>query len=80
MHSLSPAHAAFGAELRRLREQRGLTQEQLGAAVGIHATYVGDVERGERNVSLRNIIRLGRALDASPSELVLAAEPYPVDA
>jgi transcriptional regulator with XRE-family HTH domain len=79
MEPLSPAHVAFGAEIRRQRERRGWTQEQLGAAVGIHATYVGDVERGERNVSLRNIIRLGRALDAPPSELVLAAEPYPVD-
>jgi transcriptional regulator with XRE-family HTH domain len=49
-------------EVRRQREQLGWSQEQLADASGLHRTYVGGVERGERNVSLLNILAIRRAL------------------
>ncbi|MDQ3678202.1 MAG: helix-turn-helix domain-containing protein [Actinomycetota bacterium] len=60
---------AFGARLRELRVDRGISQEALASRSGLNRTYVGSVERGERNVSLVNIQRLAEALDAPPSAL-----------
>jgi transcriptional regulator with XRE-family HTH domain len=57
----------FGRRLRWLRQQRGYSQEELAELAGLHRTYVGGIERGERNVSLENIWRLGDALDVSPA-------------
>ena len=61
---------AFGERVRRLRQERGISQEALADLVGIHRTYVGSVERGERNVSLDNIGALADALGVSPARLV----------
>jgi len=52
----------FGERLRELRLARHLSQEVLADRVGLHRTYVGSIERGERNVSLVNIEKLARAL------------------
>lgn len=60
----------FGERVRAFRALLGLTQEELGATAGLHRTYIGGVERGERNVSLLNILRLSKALGVDPSELV----------
>jgi transcriptional regulator with XRE-family HTH domain len=60
----------FGDRVRTLRKTRGLSQEQLAELTGLHRTYIGGIERGERNVSLINIIRLAKALDVSPSDLL----------
>lgn len=54
---------AFGDAVRRLRLGRGWSQERLAELAGLNRTYLGDVERGERNVSLRNIQRIARAFD-----------------
>lgn len=62
--------AQFGRRVRSHREALGLSQEALAEAAGIHRTYVGDVERGERNVALLNIIRLADALNTAPGDLV----------
>lgn len=60
----------FGERIRILRRQAGWSQEEFAAACGLHRTYVGAVERGERNVSLVNIVRLARALRAKPGDLM----------
>jgi transcriptional regulator with XRE-family HTH domain len=59
----------FGERLRQLRLARDWTQEELAARSGLHPTYVGGVERGERNVSLDNILKLARAMGEHPSAL-----------
>lgn len=64
----------FGFAVRIRREGLGLTQEDLAHAAGIHRTYLSDVERGHRNVSLVNIEVLARALNVSMSELFQAVE------
>jgi transcriptional regulator with XRE-family HTH domain len=61
------------ANLRRLRAVRGLSQEALADRAGIHRTYVGSVERAERNVAIDNICRLVRALDVDVRELLAPA-------
>lgn len=53
----------LGTRIRRLRLARGLTQEMLAERAGIHEKFVGAVERGERNITLRNIVRFARGLD-----------------
>lgn len=60
----------FGMRLRRLRRERGWSQERLAHIVGLDRSYVGGVERGERNVSLTNICLLARGLGISPAELM----------
>ena len=52
----------FGARVRALRVARGLSQEDLAQKAGLHRTYVGGIERGERNISLVNIEKLATAL------------------
>ena len=61
---------AFGQRVRVLRLERGLSQEALADAAGVHRTYVGSVERGERNIALDNINALADALGVSPAKLV----------
>lgn len=67
----------FGAAVRELRLRKQLSQEALADAAGLHRTYVGSIERGERNPSLVNIVRLADALGASPAELMQAMEHQP---
>lgn len=65
-----PELVAFGQYLRVLRLERSLTQEALADAAGLHWTYIGQIERGERNLTLKNVLRLARGLDIRPGELV----------
>ena len=64
----------FGFAVKSRREELGLTQEDLAHRAGIHRTYLSDVERGSRNLSLINIERLAVALALLPSELFRLVE------
>lgn len=65
----TPELNQFGLQLRALRSERGLSQEQLGLIAGLDRTYISGIERGLRNVSLINIFRIAAALEINASEL-----------
>ena len=60
----------FAKNLRLARKSAGLSQEALADAAGLHRTYIGSVERGERNISLENIEKLSRALGVTAAALI----------
>ena len=64
-----------GANLRRLRTERGLSQEAFADELGYHRTYIGGVERGERNLTLRTVERLAEILGVEPLELLTVTPP-----
>lgn len=59
----------FGRNVRRIRLIRYLSQEDLAEKAGLHRTYIGSIERGERNVSLNNIVIIAQALNTPIDEL-----------
>lgn len=59
-----------GANIRALRRERKLSQEQLADSIGVHRTYMGGVERGERNLTLRSLERLAERIGVDPVELL----------
>jgi len=61
----------FGERVRKLRLARSLSQEELAFKSGVHRTYLGSIERGERNPSLKNIAAIAKALDVTLSQLFL---------
>ncbi len=61
--------AHFGKRVRTLRERLGLSQEELADKAGIHRTYIGGVERGERNLGLKNVFRIAKALGVTVTDL-----------
>lgn len=65
---------AVGVSIRRRREALEISQEALADRCGLHRTYIGSVERGERNVSIRNLQRICTALGCAVSELLIDAE------
>ena len=60
----------LGNKIRFLRHQKQLTQEQLAELTDLHRTYIGGIERGERNVSLINLIRIAKALNITVSKML----------
>lgn len=64
-----------GENLRRLRLERGISQEAFADQLGFHRTYIGGVERGERNLTLRTVERLADLLDVEPLELLTVTPP-----
>jgi transcriptional regulator with XRE-family HTH domain len=64
----------FGKRVRELRKVKGLSQEDLALACDLDRTYIGGVERGERNISLNNIYRIAEALNIPASELLKEGE------
>lgn len=67
-----PRRVAFGRRVRVLRVARGMSQERLADAAGMHRTYVSGLERGTRNVGLDNILALADALNVDPRDLFSA--------
>ena len=59
----------FGKRVRELRLAKGLSQEELAYRAGVHRTYLGGIERGERNPALKNISAIAEALGVTLSEL-----------
>jgi transcriptional regulator with XRE-family HTH domain len=65
---------SLGHRLWAHRRQRGLSQEAFADVLGIHRTYMGGLERGERNLTLRSVERLARRLGVEPLDLLCSAE------
>lgn len=76
MRSRSPDHARLGAAIRARRERLGLSQEALARLIGMDRTYLSGIERGERNPSYTNLLRIAAALELPLSRLQAAAERH----
>lgn len=61
----------FGSYLKEVRKIQGLSQEELAEKVGVHRTYVGMIERGEKNITLLNILKISKALNIPPQNLLM---------
>ncbi len=72
MAKRASARRILAANMRSMRYSKGWSQEDLAAEAGLHRTYVGAVERQERNVSIDNIERIAFALDTTISDLLSA--------
>lgn len=60
----------FGERLQKIRKEQGISQEQLAAKLSMHRTYVGMIERGERNPTIRTLYKVARALKVDSSKLL----------
>ena len=65
---------SFGKIVRKLRTERGISQEDFAELCELHRTYISDIELGKRNISLENIARIANALDMPISELFLEVD------
>lgn len=70
----NPLLSAFCFAVQERRENLGLSQEELASRAGLHRTYISDIERGSRNLSLKSLSRLADALEIPLSTLVYFAE------
>ena len=58
-----------GFNIRRIREDKGLSQEKLAALADLHRAYIGQIERGEKNIGLKNLEKIAKALQVNIKEL-----------
>ena len=65
-----PELLELGNRLRELRDAAGLTQEALAHAADLHWTYIGQIERGERNLTYKSLLRLAKGLGLDPQDLL----------
>lgn len=72
---ISEAAATFGARVRARRQELGKSQEQLAEDSDLHWSYLGQVERGTRNITLHNILKIAEVLGVDPGELVRGLKP-----
>jgi transcriptional regulator with XRE-family HTH domain len=66
---MSNINKDVGLNIRKLREDKGLSQEKLAALADLHRTYIGQIERGEKNLGLRNLEKIAKALRVNIKEL-----------
>ena len=67
---ISEAARVLGERVRQRRTELGLSQETMAAQIGIHWTFLGQVERGQRNLNLHNLVKLAAGLGLDPGDLV----------
>lgn len=70
MQKPRPECVAFGERVRALRESKGYSQEEFAAHASVHRTYMGGIERGERNPTLTTICKIAAALAVAPARLL----------
>jgi transcriptional regulator with XRE-family HTH domain len=63
-----------GRRIRELRQKKGWSQEKLAEEAGLHRTYIGQVERGEKSIGIENLVRIARALGARAATLLTSVE------
>ncbi|MGD0443479.1 MAG: helix-turn-helix transcriptional regulator [Edaphobacter sp.] len=73
--AISKPRNTLALNIRRLRAERSISQEELADQAGLHRTYVGSIERSERNVSIDNIAKLAAALSVKVSDLLTEEPP-----
>lgn len=66
----NPLLIKFGKRVQQLRKELGISQEKLAEYAGVHRTYIGMIERGEKNITLLNLEKLSHALNINISELL----------
>jgi ribosome-binding protein aMBF1 (putative translation factor) len=74
--NMEDINSRVGFNIRRAREEKGLTQEELGNQAGLHRAYIGQIERGEKNIGIRNLERITTALGVTIQDLL---DVSPVD-
>jgi transcriptional regulator with XRE-family HTH domain len=74
MQKKPPLLVAIGTAVRLLRKKKGISQENLAEAAGLHRTYVGMIERGEKNITVLSATRIAKGLGVSLSALIRASE------
>ncbi len=79
MKKKHPSLIKLGNKIRELRKDKGFSQEDFAAEVGLDRTYMGSVERGERNIAALNLIRIARCLKVEIGELFPAIRNLHVD-
>jgi len=72
---ISSPLGVLGERVRACRHALGLSQQELAERASLHWTFVGQVERGQRNLSLNNLLKLARALEVDPGRLVEGLTP-----
>ena len=66
---MSDINKRVGFNIRKIREDKGLSQEKLAALADLHRAYIGQIERGEKNIGLRNLEKIAKALSISVKDL-----------
>jgi len=67
---MSDINKEVGLNIRKIREDKGLSQEKLAALADLHRTYIGQIERGEKNIGLKNLEKIAKALNVNVKDLL----------
>lgn len=70
LHFMDSIQTKLGERIQEIRKERSFSQEDLAFKCGLHRTYISDVERGARNISIRNLKRIAQSLEISLSDLL----------